>query len=83
MEGPEKKLTTPLSLAIDAVLVVAFFFYIYSVVSTHVQSHDPKMIMLWGGLTAALLTALFWLALQMFRMVVRFQLFQRAQARRK
>lgn len=83
MESPEKKLTTPLSLAIDAVLVIAFFFYIYSVVSTHVQSYDPKMIMLWGGLTAALLTCLFWLALQMFRIVVRFQRFQRAEARRK
>lgn len=83
MSEPEQKLTTPVSLAVDAVLVIAFFFYMYSVVSTHVPSHDPKMIMLWGGLTAALFAALFWLALQMFRVVLRFQRQQSAEARRK
>ena len=83
MAEPEQKLTTPLSLLVDAVLVIAFFLYMYSVVSTHVPSHDPKMIMLWGGLTAALFAALFWLALQMFRVVLRFQRQQRADARRK
>lgn len=80
---PPQKLVTPLSLTIDAVLVVAFFFFMYSVVKTHVQSHDPKWIMLWGGLTALMFAALFWLALQMFRVVLRFQLQQRAARNRK
>ncbi len=83
MAEPEQKLTSPTSLIVDAILVVAFFFYMYSVVSTHVPSHDPKMIMLWGGLTASLFAALFWLALQMFRVVLRFQRQERAAARKK
>ena len=67
------KLVTPASLAIDAVLVAAFFTYLYGVVSTHVPSNDPRMIHLWGAYTASCLTAVFWLALQMFRMVLRAQ----------
>jgi hypothetical protein len=82
MAEPEQKLTTPVSLLVDAVLVIAFFFYMYSVVASHVPSHDPKMIMLWGGLTASLFAALFWLALQMFRVVLRFHRQQRAELRR-
>lgn len=83
MSEPEQKLTSPASLLVDAILVIAFFIYIYSVLSTHVPSHDPKMIMLWGGLSSALMSALFWLALQMFRVVFRFQRQERAAAKRK
>lgn len=82
MAQPEQKLTSPASLAIDAVLVIAFFFYIYSVLAPHVPSHDPKMIMLWGGLAASCMTGVFWLALQMFRVVYRFQRAERAAQRR-
>jgi hypothetical protein len=73
MADSRTKLVTPLSLAIDGVLLIAFFIYMYSVVSTHVPSNDLKMIRLWGALTAACLTGVFWLALQMFRMVFRAQ----------
>ena len=73
MAQPAPKLVTPLSLLVDAVLVVAFFIYIYSVVSTHVPSSDPKMIVVWGAYTASCLTAVFWLALQMFRVTYRAQ----------
>ena len=73
MAEPEQKLTTPVSLVVDAILVIAFFFYMYWVCASHVPSHDPKWIMIWGGATAALFAALFWLALQMFRVVLRFQ----------
>lgn len=83
MAEPEQKLTSPASLAVDAILVIAFFFYMYSVVSTHVPSHEQKYIILWGGLTAALFAALFWLALQMFRVVFRFHRAERAAARKK
>ncbi len=78
MAQPTQKLTSPASLAVDAVLVIAFFFYMYSVLSGHVQSHDPKMIMLWGGLSSACMAAVFWLALQMFRVVLRAQRAERA-----
>lgn len=80
MSQPAQKLTSPASLAVDAVLVIAFFFYMYSVLSTHVQSHETKWIVLWGALSSALMSALFWLALQMFRVVLRFQRQQKAEA---
>jgi hypothetical protein len=73
MSQPEQKHTSPASLAVDAVLVVAFFAYLYSVVSTHVPSTDPKMIVLWGALCAACMSAVFWLCIQMFRVVLRAQ----------
>jgi hypothetical protein len=73
MADSRTKLVTRGSLAVDAVLVVAFFTYMYGVVSTHVPSNDPGMIRLWGAITASCLTAVFWLALQMFRVVLRAQ----------
>jgi hypothetical protein len=73
MAQPEPKLTSPASLLVDAVLVVAFFIYIYTVLAPHVPSADKKMIMLWGALSAACMTGVFWLALQMFRVVYRGQ----------
>ena len=78
MQQQESKLVTPASLALDAVLVVLFFIYMYSVVSTHVPSKDHRMILLWGGLGSACLTGGCWLTVQMFRVVVRAQ---RAAAR--
>ena len=68
-----KNLTSPVSLLVDAVLVVVFAIYMYSVVSTHVPSTDPKMILIWGLYTTACLTGVFWLALQMFRVTFRAQ----------
>ena len=79
MAQPETKLTSPASLAVDAILVIAFFIYIYSVVSTHVPSNDPKWIIFWGGMCAACMTGVFWLALQMFRVVLRNQRATRKQ----
>jgi hypothetical protein len=75
MSEPEQmqKLTSPVSLLVDAVLVVVFFIYMYTVVSTHVPSSDPKWILLGGLYTSACLTGVFWLALQMFRVTYRAQ----------
>jgi hypothetical protein len=73
MAQPEPKLVTPLSLLVDAVLVVIFAVYMYTVVSTHVPSRDPKMILIWGLYTDSCLTGVFWLALQMFRVTFRAQ----------
>jgi uncharacterized protein YqgC (DUF456 family) len=70
MSQPVTKLTSPLSLLVDAILVVGFFIGIYTLVSPHVPSTDKKMIMLWGGLCAACMTGVFWLAVQMFRVVL-------------
>ena len=71
MKQQENKLVTPASLVVDAILVIAFFIYMYSVVSTHVPSKSHRMVLLWGAAGSACLTAVFWLALQMFRVVAR------------
>ena len=73
-QSQSEKLVTPVSLVVDAVLVIAFFVYLFTLVRSHVPSTDPKMIYLWGGLTSACLTGVFWLALQMFRVVLRAQM---------
>lgn len=74
MSSPLGKLTSPISLIVDAVLVIGFFLFIYSLVASHVPSHDPKMVLLWGGLTSACMSGVFWLAIQMFRLVLKAQL---------
>ncbi len=79
MAQSETKLTSPASLAVDAVLVIAFFLFIYTIVSPHVPSNDQRMVLLWGGLTAACMSGVFWLCVQMFRVVLRAQ---RAAARK-
>jgi hypothetical protein len=67
------KSVTPGSLALDAVLVIAFFVLIYSLVAPHVPSNDRFWIVTWGGLTAACMSAVFWLCIQMFRVVLKAQ----------
>ncbi len=77
MSQPEQRFTTPVSLVVDAILVILFFFGIYWMVSSHVPSTDTAMIMLWGGLTSACMSSVFWLCIQMFRVVLRAQLAER------
>ncbi len=74
-----EKLVTPVSLVVDLILVVGFFIYMFFTMKSHVRSNDPKMIMLWAALTSACLTGVFWLALQMFRVVLRAQRAARRQ----
>ena len=73
MAQSEKKSLSPLSLAVDAVLVIAFFALLFNLVQIHVPSSDPKMILLWSGLTAACMSGVFWLCIQMFRVVLKAQ----------
>jgi hypothetical protein len=73
MAQSEQKLVTPGSLAVDAVLVVAFFLFMYTVLAPHVPSRDPRMILLWGAVCSSCITAVFWLALQMFRVTLKAQ----------
>ena len=73
MAQSDQKHTSPVSLAVDAVLLVAFFLFIYRLVSPHVPSTDPKMILIWGSLCTLCMTGVFWLCIQMFRVVLRAQ----------
>jgi hypothetical protein len=69
----EKKPFNVVSLIIDLVLTAISFVIFYSLVHSHVPSTDPKMIMLWGGLTAGCMAGVFWLAWNMLKVVFKFQ----------
>jgi hypothetical protein len=73
MASSEKKSYSLVTLVVDLVVTVAFFLFIFSVIKSHVQSNDPRMIMLWGGAAAGCMTGVFWLAWQMVKTVYRFQ----------
>ena len=73
MAQPETKLTSPASLLVDAILIVGFFIFLYSLIAPHVPTNDRSMTLLWGGLCTASLTGVFWLCVQMFRVVLRAQ----------
>ncbi|HEY8995586.1 MAG TPA: hypothetical protein VIM71_13035 [Lacunisphaera sp.] len=73
MSSPAKKSYTVVSLAIDLVLTAIAFVIFYSLVNSHVPSNDPKMVMLWGGLTAGCMSGVFWLAWNMLKVVFKFQ----------
>lgn len=73
MSPPEAKLVTRVSLIVDALLVGAFFVLMFFVLQSHVPSDDPAMIALWSALASSCLSGVFWLAVQMFRVVLRFQ----------
>ena len=75
------KLTSPVSLVVDAILVIGFFLFLFSLVKSHVPSNDPKMVLLWGGLTAGCMSGVFWLAIQMFRVVLTAQRLANKQKR--
>jgi len=70
MAQPEQKLTSPVSLAVDAVLIGLFFIGMYLWVSPHVPTKEASMRLLWGGLCAACVTGVFWMCIQMFRVVL-------------
>ena len=73
MDQPETKHTTPGSLALDAVLSLAVFTFFLLIFRSHVPATNPKWIYIWAAYGASCMTGVFWLALQMFRVVVRFQ----------
>jgi len=66
----EQKHVTPVTIAVDLVLVAVFFYFMFGWVKPHVPSNDPKFANLFGALTAICVTGVFWMAVQMFRVVV-------------
>lgn len=73
MATPEKKPFSFVKLAVDLFFTSIAFVIFYKLVNSHVPSSDPKMIMFFGGATAACMTGVFWLAMQMLKTVYRFQ----------
>ena len=73
MAQPGKKSFSVIAFLADLVLVGIAFAIFYWLVNSHVPSDDPAMIKLWGGLASACMSGVFWLALQMIKVVYRFQ----------
>lgn len=75
------KLASPVGMAVDAVLVVGFFVFLFGLLKSHVPSNDPKQVFLWAGLTSACMSGVFWLAIQMFRVVLGAQILAKKNKR--
>jgi hypothetical protein len=73
MAKPEKKSFSVVTLIIDLTLTAIAFGIFYWLVNSHVPSNDPKMVMLWSGLTAGCMSGVFWIAWQMLKVVYQFQ----------
>lgn len=69
-----EKLTSPVGFVVDGILVIGFFLFLFTLLESHVPSNDPKQIFIWAGLTSACMSGVFWLAIQMFRVVLSAQL---------
>ncbi|MDR1282842.1 MAG: hypothetical protein LBK99_18760 [Opitutaceae bacterium] len=82
MSRTGEKLATPVSVLIDTILVIGFFTFMFSILRSHVPSNDPAMIALWAGLAAACMSGTFWLAIRMFRVVLRAQRERNTEARK-
>jgi hypothetical protein len=76
-----EKLTSPVGLVVDAILVVGFFAFLFSLLKSHVPSNDPMMVFIWAGLTSGCMSGVFWLAIQMFRVVLTAQRLAKKQKR--
>jgi hypothetical protein len=73
MASPEKKPFSVVTLIIDLAVTAVAFVIFYQLVNSHVPSNDPRMVMLWGGLTAGCMAGVFWIAWQMLKVVFAFQ----------
>lgn len=69
-----EKLTSPVGIVVDAILVLGFFAYLFTLLKSHVPSNDLGSVVIWAGLTSACMSGVFWLAIQMFRVVLSAQL---------
>ena len=74
MSSPaQTRFVTPASVFANVVLVGAFFVLMYSLLRSHVPSGNPFYVRLWAALGASCMSGVFWLCIQMFRVVFRAQ----------
>ena len=66
----EQKHVTPATIGVDLVLIGIFFYFMFGWVKAHVASNDAFFINFFGASTALCVTGVFWMAIQMFRVVV-------------
>lgn len=67
---------------LDSALTLAAFLFFTWIARSHVPSESPFWINVLGAFTGACMAGVFWLAWQMFRVVLRGQREDAAQARR-
>lgn len=67
------KSISPASLLVDAIVVGTFFVFMFTILRGHVPSANPLWINFWGVAVAGCMSGVFWLAVQMFRVVLRAQ----------
>ncbi|NDC75788.1 glycosyltransferase family 2 protein, partial [bacterium] len=63
----EQTHVTPVTIAVDLVLVAIFFYKMFGWVKSHVPSNNPAFVLFFGASTALCVTGVFWMAIQMFR----------------
>ncbi len=61
---------TPVTIAVDMVLIGVFFYFMFGWVKSHVPSNNPGFVLFFGASTALCVTGVFWMAIQMFRVVL-------------
>jgi hypothetical protein len=82
MSEPTVQLIKKSDFLVDIVAVGAFFaFLAFYLLPVHVPANDSTMILIWSVGTAACMSGVFWMALWMFRVVLRYQ--RALNARRK
>jgi hypothetical protein len=74
MSEPHVQLIKKFDFIVDIIAVGAFFaFLAFYLLPSHVPSNESSMIALWSLGTAACMSGVFWIALWMFRVVLRYQ----------
>jgi hypothetical protein len=66
----EQTHVTPVTIAVDLVLVGIFFYFMFGWVRSHVPNNNPLFQNFFGASTALCVTGVFWMAIQMYRVVV-------------
>lgn len=72
MSGPRKPGSLR-GLLIDTVITAVVFFYFLVVAKPHVPASDPLTVNLVAAFTSSCITAVFWMAWQMVKVVYRHQ----------
>jgi hypothetical protein len=70
LEQSEKKLIGKGAMVMDIAIAGLFFIFMAFALRPHVPFDGEQNVVLWAAITAAPMTGVFWLALQMFRVTL-------------
>ena len=66
----DKPLVSKTGIAVDLILSIAFFLFMFWVLMPHVPSEDPLAVKIVAGMTSLCMTGVFWIAAGMFRVTL-------------